>query len=1209
MALIIVLGSLVMICAIVLAFLGSVRTELRSSKFYADGSSVRMLADSSVNLVIGQIKEATQGRSSTGKALAWASQPGMIRLYDTSGNAAGYYKLYSSAVMTGSSAFTPADDAVPITWASNPGLYTDLNQPILNIGSGSLQYPIVHPGAQSAGVEGFSIQEAPGATLIQPAPMPVRWLYVLQDGQIVAPTSGAGEQVALASSEANPAVARIAFWTDDETCKVNINTASEGSFWDSPRANSANEVALALSPPTQQEFQRYPGHPATTSLSPVLGWKLPVLANTDPATYYTLTPRVNDGGSKAGTIDMKTAVKITPDKDRLYATVDEFEFRPDRKKLTNSSINLSSDDLEKVRFFLTANSRAPDVNLFNRPRVGIWPVHATDDTNHRTIYDRLIAFCGTIGSKGYYFQRRDPDSPTTDLTLGRNQILKTYLKSLTSEEIPGFGGKFSTKYGSDNDQILTEIFDYIRCVNLCDSNGNQADFASYTPRVAVNGNGKAQVVPIHDASDDTRGFGRFPTLSEAAIVFVGVANHTLPIVDPAIPAGQMTMQAALLPELFDPSMGFPTSVGKFMIKVSGLKTFKWPGGTDMFANDTALLDYKRQLGNLNLTRNWGGPLGFRQALTTQNNGGTNTGFVSTVSPLVTDPLVTLGSTFAFSGGQVTIEFQTSSGTTVQTIQIPFPSTTLPIPSVISASYTPTGHVNVRSMLSRFAGTTAGTDCTWVTNFDTARGIPARDGDYRLIAGRFNIQDTGAATDLFAPLSTYLGGGQMSHALIESCGQPFYGSQRGWLVLNAPYFRSFIYPNPTDRNTLLTLAAGGDGAGGLSTQFMNQDVVYNGVALGKHAAFAAGDIPGDWDNGFGDVMDGPYINKPDEGAIDTSVVGATNGTQLGTYYHPNNLDPSIDVGGTFFSPNRQMPSAVMFGSLSTGVKSNRPWQTLLFRPDPTGRHPGGKNRKGDGTASAGAPPDHLLLDLFHMPVVEPYPISEPLSTAGRINMNYQIVPFTYINRDTGVRAVLKKEQLLAFPNNGTVSNTNQGTTAVDYKRTNLTKAVTTNWRKELDITETLKGFANRFDTGEIFKSASEICEIPLVPTGATYNNVSSTTADFWSTTYPLSGDNTREKPYANIYPRLTTKSNTYTVHFRVQTLQKSRQRIKSAPGEFNTANGDIVTGEFRGSTLIERYVDPNDPALPDFAQASLSSTEGDLNPYYRFRILGFKKFAP
>jgi hypothetical protein len=31
----------------------------------------------------------------------------------------------------------------------------------------------------------------------------------------------------------------------------------------------------------------------------------------------------------------------------------------------------------------------------------------------------------------------------------------------------------------------------------------------------------------------------------------------------------------------------------------------------------------------------------------------------------------------------------------------------------------------------------------------------------------------------------------------------------------------------------------------------------------------------------------------------------------------------------------------------------------------------------------------------MPVVEPYAISEPLSVAGRVNLNYQIVPFTNI----------------------------------------------------------------------------------------------------------------------------------------------------------------------------------------------------------------------
>ena len=30
--------------------------------------------------------------------------------------------------------------------------------------------------------------------------------------------------------------------------------------------------------------------------------------------------------------------------------------------------------MDKTRFFLTAHSRAPELNLFGRPRVTIWPV-------------------------------------------------------------------------------------------------------------------------------------------------------------------------------------------------------------------------------------------------------------------------------------------------------------------------------------------------------------------------------------------------------------------------------------------------------------------------------------------------------------------------------------------------------------------------------------------------------------------------------------------------------------------------------------------------------------------------------------------------------------------------------------------------------------------------------------------------------------------
>ena len=46
-----------------------------------------------------------------------------------------------------------------------------------------------------------------------------------------------------------------------------------------------------------------------------------------------------------------------------------------------------------------------------------------------------------------------------------------------------------------------------------------------------------------------------------------------------------------------------------------------------------------------------------------------------------------------------------------------------------------------------------------------------------------------------------------------------------------------------------------------------------------------------------------------------------------------------------------------------------------------------------------------LDLFTMPVVEPYAISDPFSTDGKVNLNYQIMPFGYLKRSTALRAEL------------------------------------------------------------------------------------------------------------------------------------------------------------------------------------------------------------
>src|ERR1700742_4028391 len=95
-ALLLVLGMIVLLSALVLAFLASVSSELNTSQTYANGATVKQLADSATQLVISQVVSATGNTNST---LAWASQPGMIRTYDTSGNPALFYKLYSSGSM------------------------------------------------------------------------------------------------------------------------------------------------------------------------------------------------------------------------------------------------------------------------------------------------------------------------------------------------------------------------------------------------------------------------------------------------------------------------------------------------------------------------------------------------------------------------------------------------------------------------------------------------------------------------------------------------------------------------------------------------------------------------------------------------------------------------------------------------------------------------------------------------------------------------------------------------------------------------------------------------------------------------------------------------------------------------------------------------------------------------------------------------------
>ncbi|MGB8352830.1 MAG: Verru_Chthon cassette protein A [Chthoniobacteraceae bacterium] len=1324
-ALVLVLAFLVLITVFIIAFFSSVTTERASSKNYANMVTTKQLADSAVNLVMAQIVDATTGTNSVSR-LAWASQPGMIRTYDVTGTDAGFYKLYSSKNMVTNQAqlaneLNPSNTAAEISanWYSMPALYTDLNSPVLvpdqngqivpdSTAPGDTyiaSYPILNPVAQAPNpdlpsngqAEGFSISgtnvgytggnpPASGYNPAQaavnntpnPAAMPVQWLYVLRDGTVTAPDgSSGGGGIATWSgtngscppSAGNPIVGRVAFWTDDDTSKININTAggdqqyrtsgsnsdgqnflgqpasasggsaTPGAFWDIPRTESPEDQSLAQSQLVQQEFQRYPGHPATVALSLLF-------PNLNRDQILALTPRFSGtNSSEGGTIVTTSTTAGTPSVvpvafNRLYASTDELEFQPgtsgsNRPLNTSGTTGVSNSVVDQYRFFLTAHSRAPETNLFNLPRITIWPITTQSgaqqpSTQYQTASDSLIAFCSTTGTNPYYFTRYDSNSMTNDYAnITRNQQLYAYLQWLTGQQIPGVANTvlgtscpargFLDKYPSggsgapERDQILTEIFDYIRSsVNLQDSELVASGGIPYTPSAAVGGTsgnmmpGSGQVTPIRIGT--TQGFGRFPTIAEAAIVWISTTPYSTLTPNP----GPYSMQANLLFETYNVAQGFATYRPSLQHVVAVKQPFTVTvGGT------TTTLDFTGGTNVINgiagdYSESWGGVEGILSPLFASityppplksalnygtiktvpaNRSGTTPNqypFFSSAMPLPTPP-VSPPLTFDFGGGEITVAVQTTDGQTVQNIDLYFPPATnilapMPVPPGvnISANYrdgnlTWQGRFNsVQGINSGAAnslllsGTYSGSGPTTIRALEPA-GINVQ-GDYRIIAASPNI----SGTAYFLPHYNYFDGGnnQFAHSLrFAYQGQTFGGASYGSLVANGAY----------STGTPITVPDFPSSVGHFAGSSTNAVIMTSSGSL----------IPGDWDNGIADSCDGAYINKADEGTIlngqSTVVsgsVGAGNfaGSEYATvpYYAGGQL-----LSTTFHSPNRQIASAVMFGSLSTGVLRGLPWQTLLFHPDPYGGHPGNAQ-----------PKDYYLLDLFNMPVVEPYAISEPFSTAGKINLNYQILPFTYIKRTTALRAVLDSTMTMAIPTTAGSRYKAQGAAL----NANAPKM---HFRHPIDPDATLQQFDARFANNDIFRSAAEICGIELIPKADGLLISGSLTASqmpaFWLANQ-LTGNNTRDMPYNHIYPLLTTKSNTYTVHFRVQSLQKPMNDPN--PAQWNEGMGKI-TGEYRGSTTIERYIDASDLKLPDFA----TNQAATMDAYYKFKVVSTTKFAP
>jgi hypothetical protein len=1050
--------------------------------------------------------------------------------------------------------------------------------------------------------------------------MPVQWLYVLKDGTMVYPTSATGNNATISgASAANPIVARVAYWTDDETSKVNINTAAGGEYWATPVQRTGLQFTNSVWQPTRWEFQRYPGHPARTDLQAVF----PDLTRQQ---IWEFTPRVSDNGATAVSARITQPANVPYDSDRLLASVGEARFSSTNTNSVGRAdfTNSWSGRIETNKFLITASSRAPEITLYGTPRISVWPIPANTNSASRSTLDRLIAFCSTIQNtttannpRPYYFVRSSATNMASDVANTTNIAMFTYLDSLSSANaIPGIGSesllnKYTTNGQVNNitagrDQLITQFYDYIRCVNKLDTQVttrfSTVHVVPPTTRISANGT-------------TNYGFGKFPTINQVAIHFIctadggnatsanGTVNRSLWVNSTTpganLAAGQVCIQAIAYIEPAMPACSLPSAdLPSIQFTVSGLDQLTLNGQPMNFPstatispryNYTAANNSIMDANNI-LSGDGGGILKYLSFLTCRNDGSspgtTKTllpngrgGFTDSGYPLVSDPIriannptMTLGTV---SGGTanvaVNLRWPSTAPAFAHTVAIPFSTTNISTPTLSTNqtfwAFSPSGWNGANA--ANATTTTAGrfppptlNPNYWETNLfrtnDTVFAVATIHADYRISMVR-----PGVATNWGAPTaSTNVGYTNFQHRL-------FNGTGSSW-VPGANY--------PT--NALGLLSAG---SGALRPPIPAQATL---TGLG----FAHPLTYGDFDNGIPAIPDGPFINASDD-------VGYWDANGDFQYWRGATWSGASATTANFHTPNRKIASPVAFGSLPSAAVFDRPWQNLLFRSAPGVNHPGKADLRIDGTPLAGAPPDYVWLDFFWMPVAEPWAISETFSTAGKINMNYQIAPFSYIRRTTGVQAVLKSGGVTA------VSSIPGGYTTSAYDKTTGGRS-RDNSPFPVNQDETLKGFDARLTNNTaLFRTASELCELPIVPvaSGATYTSMTNATGNWWAN-WQYTGDNTKEATYNDIYPRLTTKSNTYTVHYRVQMLKK-------LPGGTQTTwdeSKDKVASELRGSTLIERFLDPN-ATYPDYATAF--STSASLETLYRFRVLQRSQFTP
>jgi hypothetical protein len=183
-SLVMVLIFVTLLSVLVMGFLISMRVEVFSAESHYQGAKARYLSEAGVDMAVARLRHAT----GTASNLFWMTQPGQV---------------YSVALVS------------TATLSKFPDSFTSSSLVKYDLFSGAGSYS---DGTDvSADLQGGKELLTPSSSMDK---IRVKWIYLRKNGSMELASA-----TLPAYSATNPVVGRFAFWVDDESTRLNVNTA------------------------------------------------------------------------------------------------------------------------------------------------------------------------------------------------------------------------------------------------------------------------------------------------------------------------------------------------------------------------------------------------------------------------------------------------------------------------------------------------------------------------------------------------------------------------------------------------------------------------------------------------------------------------------------------------------------------------------------------------------------------------------------------------------------------------------------------------------------------------------------------------------------------------------------------------------------------------------------------------------------------------